>query len=118
MVLTAAIKTEDDQTVGKLVLNEKQFKTGSKGFFGQGKDRDRAASGTRPRYSCVLIKGQDTRRPPPSSPGVYSFTPIVRTVGLSAARRTATVSTIPGADEHPVAFHAESAPPPPRSTPG
>ena len=58
MVLTAAIKAEDDQTVGKLVLNEKQFKTGSKGFFGQGKIE---IEGKRyqTQVQLVLIKGQE-----------------------------------------------------------
>lgn len=37
MILTTTIRTEDGATVGMLVLNEKQFASGSKGFHGQGK---------------------------------------------------------------------------------
>jgi hypothetical protein len=63
MVLTAVLKSEDDQTVGKLVLNEKQFKTGSKGFFGQGKI-EIAGKRYQTQVQLVLIKGQDDTSTP------------------------------------------------------
>jgi hypothetical protein len=37
MILDLIIKDEQGETVGKLVLNPKDFKTGSKGFFGMDK---------------------------------------------------------------------------------
>ena len=35
--MIGAIFKQDDETVGLLAVEEKQFKTGSKGFFGTGK---------------------------------------------------------------------------------
>lgn len=57
MALTAEIKTDDGQTLGTLVLNPKQFKTGNTGFFAQGK---LVIDGKRYQVQCqaVLIKGQ------------------------------------------------------------
>jgi hypothetical protein len=58
MTLTATIKDDTGNVIGVLVLNEKQFKTGNTGFFGQGK-LDIGGK----RYQCqaqaVLIKGQE-----------------------------------------------------------
>lgn len=60
MALTATVKDGEGNVVGVLVLNEKQFKTGNTGFFGQGK----LEIGGK-RYQCqaqaVLIKGQDAK---------------------------------------------------------
>ncbi len=57
MALTAEIKTESGEVVGKLTLKPKQFKTGNTGFFGQGKIQ---VEGKRYQAQCqaVLIKGQ------------------------------------------------------------
>jgi len=37
MMLTATIRDDNGQTVGVLVLSEKVFSSGARGFFGQGK---------------------------------------------------------------------------------
>ena len=37
MLLTATIRTDDGDAVGIVVLKEKTFRSGSVGFFGQGK---------------------------------------------------------------------------------
>jgi hypothetical protein len=37
MNLTAGIKSPDDETIGILIAAPKDFKTGSRGFFGNGK---------------------------------------------------------------------------------
>ena len=37
MILDVIIKDENGETVGKLVLNPKEFKTGSKGFYANAK---------------------------------------------------------------------------------
>ena len=37
MILTVTIRTDDGQSVGVLVLNPKDFASGSRGFFGTGK---------------------------------------------------------------------------------
>lgn len=61
--LIAIITGEDGQTVGSLPLNQKQFKTGSKGFWGQGKlviDGKRYQA----QMQIVLIKGQDDEEKP------------------------------------------------------
>jgi hypothetical protein len=58
MALKAVLKTDDDQTVGTLTLNEKQFKTGSQGFFAQGKI-EIAGKRYQAQVQLVLIKGQE-----------------------------------------------------------
>ena len=37
MILTATIRDDNGQSIGVLVLNPKDFASGSKGFFGTGK---------------------------------------------------------------------------------
>jgi hypothetical protein len=49
--LTATIKDEKGETVGLLVLDEKTFKTGNVGYFGQGK---LAIGGKRYQAQCQL----------------------------------------------------------------
>ena len=37
MIVIAELKTDDGKTVGLFILPEKEFKTGSRGFYGNGK---------------------------------------------------------------------------------
>jgi hypothetical protein len=37
MILDVTIKDESGETIGKLILNPKDFKTGSRGFYGSAK---------------------------------------------------------------------------------
>lgn len=53
MILDMIIKDEDGETVGKLVLNEKHFKTGSRGFFGMDK---LTVAGKRYQVQCQMVE--------------------------------------------------------------
>lgn len=58
MILTAVVRDTNDQTIGTITLQEKQFKTGSKGFWAQDKV---TINGKRyqAQVQLVLIKGQE-----------------------------------------------------------
>ncbi len=51
--MTLEIKM-DGQTVGILLLNEKQFSTGSRGFYGQGKIE--LVGGKRYQSQCQMVE--------------------------------------------------------------
>jgi hypothetical protein len=53
MILDVVIKDENGETVGKLVLNPKDFKTGSKGFYGSAK---LAIAGKSYQAQCQLVE--------------------------------------------------------------
>ena len=53
MFLDVIIKDESGETVGKMILNSKEFKTGSKGFFGQDK---MSFGGKRYQVQCQLVE--------------------------------------------------------------
>jgi hypothetical protein len=53
MILDLVIKDEDGETLAKLVLNPKDFKTGSKGFFVQDKV---TIGGKRYQAQCQLVE--------------------------------------------------------------
>ncbi len=53
MILDVIIKDESGDTVGKLVLNEKNFKTGSKGFYSNEK---LTIAGKRYQVQCQLVE--------------------------------------------------------------
>jgi hypothetical protein len=53
MILDMIIKDEQGETVGKLILNPKDFKTGSKGFYGMDKI---SIAGKRYQVQCQLIE--------------------------------------------------------------
>jgi hypothetical protein len=53
MILDLLIKDESGETVGKLVLLPKEFKTGSKGFFVQDK---LTVAGKRYQVQCQLVE--------------------------------------------------------------
>lgn len=52
-ILQAVIKDGDGATLGILVLSEKAFKTGSRGFHGQGKIE---LAGKRYQVQCQLVE--------------------------------------------------------------
>jgi len=56
MFLTVTVRDEDGKSVGVLVLNEKTFTTGSKGYHGQGKLE---IGGTRYQAQCQLVAIKD-----------------------------------------------------------
>lgn len=60
MYLDVIIKDEQGETIGKLVMNEKQFRTGSKGFYAQGK---MSIGERRYQVQCQMVeigsKGED-----------------------------------------------------------
>ena len=53
MILDVTIKDENGETVGKLILNPKDFKTGSKGFYGSAK---LAIGGKNYQTQCQLVE--------------------------------------------------------------
>jgi hypothetical protein len=53
MYLDMIIKDENGETIGKMVLTPKEFKTGSKGFFGQDK---MSIAGKRYQVQCQLVE--------------------------------------------------------------
>jgi len=53
MILDVIIKDEQGETVGKFVLNPKDFKTGSRGFFGNAKI---AIAGKNYQAQCQLVE--------------------------------------------------------------
>ena len=53
MILDMIIKDEQGGTVGKVVLNPKDFKTGSKGFYGMDK---MTIAGKRYQVQCQLVE--------------------------------------------------------------
>ena len=52
MILTATIRTDDGTAVGVLVLQEKTFKSGKAGYFGQAKVE---VAGRRHQAQCQLV---------------------------------------------------------------
>ena len=52
MILTATIRTDDGTAVGVLVLQEKTFKSGKVGYFGQAKLE---VAGRRHQAQCQLV---------------------------------------------------------------
>ena len=53
MILTVTIRTDDGESVGGLVLNAKDFASGSRGFFGTGKI---IIGGKRFQAQCQVIE--------------------------------------------------------------
>ena len=53
MTLTAVIRDANDQTIGTITLQEKQFKTGSKGYYASGKIA--LPNGLRAQVSCNIV---------------------------------------------------------------
>lgn len=53
MYLDVIIKDEQGETIGKIVLNPKEFKTGSRGFFGQDKI---TLGGKRYQVQCQVVE--------------------------------------------------------------
>ncbi len=53
MLLTATIRDDTGQALGILVLKNKVFKSGRKGFFGQGKT---SVDGQRFQSQCQLVR--------------------------------------------------------------
>ena len=53
MILDVIIKDENGETVGRLVLNPKEFKTGSKGFYANAK---LAIAGKSYQAQCQLVE--------------------------------------------------------------
>lgn len=53
MILQAIIKTADGDALGLLVLNEKHFTSGSRGYHGQGKIE---IGGRRYQAQCQLVE--------------------------------------------------------------
>ena len=53
MILTVTIRTDDGQAVGILVLQEKTFKSGKAGFFGQAKV---TIDGVRYQCQCQAVR--------------------------------------------------------------
>lgn len=53
MILDLIIKDEQGETIGKLVLNPKDFKTGSKGFYANDK---LTIGGKRYQAQCQLVE--------------------------------------------------------------
>ena len=51
--LDVVVKDEQGETVGKMVLNPKDFKTGSKGFYGQEK---MSIGGKRYQVQCQFVE--------------------------------------------------------------
>ena len=68
MILTAVVKSESGETLGVLVLQEREFKTRSKGLYGLGKI---TINGARYQASTMLVEIGSKGAAPVTSEGVH-----------------------------------------------
>jgi len=61
-MLLAEIKDGNGQSLGIIVLAEKTFSTGSKGYFGQGKLQTPAADRLQVQVQAVIIGSKPTNK--------------------------------------------------------